>query len=365
MLEQTSSEGITKLSLRGRMSFMNERSNLLESISTTIKDYRSGEVPESTPDHVERWVKQFDTDAQIHILREIDHIFKTTYYSKAHFLTFFDEHINKKSDPYDFWRRANILEIQKKGNSQREILNLFDKVLKKQIGISFREMPPSDGPCVYIDDALFTGARIKDDLLPWIEKYDQDIVNLHILVIAVHRLGKWHCGESLKKKARSSGKNLRFKFWSSNEFENRIRYSSHSDVLWPVDIPDDVALKKYLEGGDPFPFVPRKDDGFPFSIFSSEGGRQVLERQFLNAGVKIRSSCSQNLKKFWRPLGFSHFGLGFGSMVVTFRNCPNNCPLALWWGDPKATPGNIMSKWYPLFQRKINTEDGDRDEFPF
>ena len=154
---------------------MNERSNLLESISTTIKDYRSGEVPESTPDHVERWVKQFDTDAQIHILREIDHIFKNTYYSKDHFLTFFDKHINKESDPYDFWRRANILEIQKKGNSQREILNLFDKVLKKQIGISFREMPPSDGPFVYIDDALFTGTRIKHDLLPWIEKHNQDI----------------------------------------------------------------------------------------------------------------------------------------------------------------------------------------------
>ena len=41
---KTLSGGITKLSLRGRMSFMKERSNLLESISTTIKDYRSGSL---------------------------------------------------------------------------------------------------------------------------------------------------------------------------------------------------------------------------------------------------------------------------------------------------------------------------------
>jgi hypothetical protein len=36
--------------------------------------------------------------------------------------------------------------------------------------------------------------------------------------------------------------------------------------------------------------------------------------------------------------------LGFGSTLVTFRNCPNNCPLAFWAGYP----------WYPLFQRKTN-----------
>jgi hypothetical protein len=38
--------------------------------------------------------------------------------------------------------------------------------------------------------------------------------------------------------------------------------------------------------------------------------------------------------------------LGFGSLIVTFRNCPNNTPLALWAGDP----------WYPLFPRITNTD---------
>jgi hypothetical protein len=36
--------------------------------------------------------------------------------------------------------------------------------------------------------------------------------------------------------------------------------------------------------------------------------------------------------------------VGFGALIVTFRNCANNCPLGFWVDDP----------WYPLFPRKTN-----------
>jgi hypothetical protein len=46
-------------------------------------------------------------------------------------------------------------------------------------------------------------------------------------------------------------------------------------------------------------------------------------------------------------LGFTGLRtLGFGSVIVTFRNCPNTCPLPFWAGDP----------WYPLFPRSTNTD---------
>ena len=64
-----------------------------------------------------------------------------------------------------------------------------------------------------------------------------------------------------------------------------------------------------------------------------------MESELLIAGVSIRD-LSQNPKDILPPLAFGPFGLGFGSMLVTFRNCPNNCPLALWWGDPDATSGH-------------------------
>ena len=53
-----------------------------------------------------------------------------------------------------------------------------------------------------------------------------------------------------------------------------------------------------------------------------------------------------------KPLGYSLFDPGFGSMFVTYRNCPNNCPLALWYGNPEYPSNHPFSRWYPLFPRK-------------
>jgi hypothetical protein len=86
------------------------------------------------------------------------------------------------------------------------------------------------------------------------------------------------------------------------------------------------------------------------NIFSSETNRQILEEEFTLAGIKINNAMSDDLskRKYWKPLGVSSFsGLGFGALVFSYRNCPNNTPLAFWWGD--WNEGNI---WYPLFQRK-------------
>ena len=101
-----------------------------------------------------------------------------------------------------------------------------------------------------------------------------------------------------------------------------------------------------------FPFEPRETGGrVAHTVFSSEENRQLLERELLLAGMHIRS-LSQNPSPALRPLGFSPFGLGFGSTIVTYRNCPNNAPLALWWGDPQAAPAHPFARWYPLVQRR-------------
>ena len=61
---------------------MSEREELLKSLSETIKDYRVGETSEPTPDHVARWVDQFDASVQLPILKEMDHVLTQTYLSK-------------------------------------------------------------------------------------------------------------------------------------------------------------------------------------------------------------------------------------------------------------------------------------------
>jgi hypothetical protein len=105
-----------------------------------------------------------------------------------------------------------------------------------------------------------------------------------------------------------------------------------------------------------FPLEPRAPGGTG-QFFSSETRRSVLEQAFLKAGLRIRS-FSANPHAALRPLGFSPFGVGFGSLFLSFRNCPNNAPLALWWGDHTKPSWHPFSKWYPLVPRKTYGDDG-------
>lgn len=341
---------------------MIKRIESLNSIANTISDYRAGELPRPTAEHVDRWVKQFDKSVQLPILRELDHVLKHTYFARAAVGQFFSEQISHKQlareQPHYYWQKAHFLEIQQHGSSQVEIRQLFGEALKAQCGLDIDNCGAIGGDYFYLDDVLFTGGRIGADLSSWITNTAPNQGTVHILVIAAHRFGEWKCAERLKEDAKNAGKDLVFNCWAALWVENRRKHRAASEVLWPAAIPDDAALRAYLAEEQKFPFELREPGGRPeHPIFSSEDGRQLLEREFLLAGMRIRS-FSQNPNKALRPLGFSPFGLGFGSMIVTYRNCPNNVPLALWWGDSKMGAGHPFSKWYPLLPRKTYTQQG-------
>jgi len=117
-------------------------------------------------------------------------------------------------------------------------------------------------------------------------------------------------------------------------------------VLRPVAIRDDEGVNAYVAGMRFPPNLRTAGHVGGNGIFSSDAGRQLLEEEFLKAGVRIRQMCP-HLNQYQRPLGNMILDtLGFGSLIVTFRNCPNNAPLAFWAGDP----------WYPLFQRTTNSD---------
>jgi len=348
---------------------MSERGDLLASIADTIKDYRAGEIAPPTPDHVDRWISQFDNAIQVPLLREIDHVLKQTYFSKSNVSEFFAKQIDHKKlagdKPCEFWRAVHMLDIQQDGHSQMEIRELFGEALKKQCGFEIDECGSAGGAFIYLDDVLFSGGRIGGDLAAWIEEEAPAKATVHILVIASHRLGEWQCTNRLKKAAMDTGKELELHCWAAIRFENRKSYRNKSEVLWPVEIPEDVALQAYIAEEHRFPFEPRQPGGkLENAIFSSEEGRQLLERELLLVGMRIRS-FSQNPSRLLRPLGFSAFGLGFGSMIVTFRNCPNNTPLALWWGDPNAALGHPFRNWCPLLPRKTYTQGVNFNDINF
>lgn len=334
---------------------MPERQDLLESIALTTADYRAGDLPRPTAQHVDRWVCQFGAEVQLPLLRELDHVLKQTYFSRAKVKCYFGRQITLAeitgNNPCDYWRSTNFLNIQQHGHSQAEILKLFGEALRTLCGLDINQCGADGGDFIYLDDVLFTGRRISTDLSSWLADAAPDQGKVLVLVLAAHRLGEWQIAQRLQDCAIAADKNIEFDFWAALHIENRKNYRATAEVLWPVAIPDDPALQAYMAEEQRFPFEPRPPGGaLEHPIFSSEDGRQLLERELLLAGMRIRSFC-QNPSRALRPLGFSPFGLGFGSLIVTYRNCPNNVPLALWWGDPEAGPNHPFSKWYPLLPR--------------
>lgn len=329
---------------------MTERRDLLASIAATTADYREGDNPVPTPDHVERWVNQFDADKQVPILREMDHVLKRTYFSRKGTREFlagvFQAEKLVGGDPCAFWKGVKFLDIQGGGASQKEMLALFSKVLNKNCGFDVAQCGVAPHTFVYLDDAIFTGNRVRRDLETWISNDAPADAKVHIITIALHSGGQYYANSKINEAARNAGKSIGFTWWRAIELEDRKAHTNSSDVLRPVAIPNDPAVQAYVASLRYPPHLRTAGHVGGKGIFSSDAGRQLLEQEFLKAGVRIRQMCP-NLGDTQRPLG--HMTLetpGFGSLIVTFRNCPNNAPLALWAGNP----------WYPLFPRTTNSD---------
>lgn len=332
---------------------MSEREDLLASIARTIKTYREGELPEPTPRHVNRWASQFTAANQVPFLREFDHVITQTFLTKDTVTNFLEKLVKNPKlvgvDPAGYWSRANFLRIQKAGQSQRGMVLLFGEALALQCGLDLVKCGSDGGDYIYLDDVLFTGGRIASDLEAWIADKAPAKAVVQVILIALHTSGHYYIKSNrLKKAIAASGKDIKIIFWRLLELENQRNRKNNSSVLWPAVIPTDPEVQAYVASEKRFPLEVRQPGG-ALGVFSSEAGRHLLEREFLIAGVKIRS-LTKTPKDFIRPLGIGSFGVGFGSMIATYRNCPNNCPLAMWWGDPDATSGALH--WYPLLSRK-------------
>jgi hypothetical protein len=324
-----------------------------KSIAATAADYRKNELDEPfTADHVLTWVDQFDAKDRLPTLAELSHVLRQTYFPEARVTKFLSGLVKNAKltgeDPAKFWKSAGVLDVQRGGSSQTELLERFNSVLQKQIGLDLEECEGTSNSFIYLDDAVFTGNRVLYDLQRWIENEAPQKARVDIVVLALHEGGDYYATQKLSEAAKHAGKTITTKMWSIRRIENRKAYKNSSEVLWPAKLPEgndeiDAYVQMLKDAG--YPPALRVQGGTPKdSVFSGEAGREALESSLLEAGVRVRSMCP-NLTDTARPLGYSKLStLGFGATVVTSRNCPNNCPLALWVSEP----------WYPLFRRKTN-----------
>lgn len=324
------------------------KDDLITSIAATTADYRQADGEIASPERVALWIENFDRPVQTPILQEMDHVLKKTYFSRYRTEKFLAGLFRTKKlvgdDPCDFWRGAQLLEIQSVGASQREMNALFRRILKDKCGFSINRDESSSDTFIYLDDAIFSGARVSSDIITWINENAPDKANIHVIVIAIHQ-NSYFYRNKIMECIKSSKKSIKIHWWKLVAFEDRKVNTDISDVLRPVEIPDDDLVKAYVETMRYPPHLRKAGHVGNEGVFSSDAGRQLLETEFLKAGVRIREMCP-NLNSYQRPLGNMVLEtLGFGSLVVTFRNCPNNAPLALWAGAP----------WQPLFPRATNS----------
>lgn len=334
---------------------MSKRKRLLKSIAETIADYREGDVPRRGPAEVEKWVSQFPEEVQDDILGEMDQLLSKTYISRKDMTSFLNGLATHEKfcdgNPKAFWKRANLLDIQQGGNSQREMLAMFGEILQQEVGLGPNDCGSDGGPFVYLDDGIFGGGRILKDLSAWVENTAPAECEVRIVVAALHTLDQYFVGKRIGELKTRTKKKISLSWWRIHEIENRRYFKNESDVLWPTEVPSGPLAEAYVR------YITEEEPKYKVELrngasvgkkkfFSSNKARTLLEQQFLIAGLEIRNKCP-NLPETARPLGATLLKtFGFGSTIVTFRNCPNNCPLALWVGDP----------WYPLFPRSTNSD---------
>lgn len=338
-----------------------ERQRLCESVANTISTYRQGEIEQRTAAHVDRWVSQFTPENQLDFLREFDYVIKQTFITKDVLTEWFKRAIHHPSilngkTAQVYWRSAHFLNLQKQGESQKELVDLFLKTAEHEVGETVLSGGNSEGDFFYLDDGIFSARKAIQDLSNWIKYEAPKKCRLYVLTAVKHTFGLYLLETEIKKTIVECGKTIGYTLAGAKgfNFENQKCYSHRSQVLWPSRLPDSEDFQDYKRTRQLNNFFARRA-GNQVLPFSSEAGRCLLEQEFLIAGAKIVNACVSP-KKSMKPLGFGPFEVGFGSLVATYRNCPNNCPLAMWWGN--ADSCNKAMSWIPLLPRKTYAESG-------
>lgn len=329
--------------------------NALNKIFGYLKDYENFESYMLNPDqsindkllhkHIEQWIAQFEDSEQEFIASTVVKLLENRYITKAEEMEFiedlFDNHLLNINNTMPF-----PLEIQGNGQSQRHLVQHYKKVFSQHPKITY-----SQDTVIYLDDFIFSGGRIYQDLTNWIPRQVKSH-RIYVAVIGYHS-GIWKKKKELQNKIQENNQknnlNSKLIFLESFELENRVFKKNESDVLWPmIKFFQDNEYQRYL---DP-KFNHR--DGFidtSYNLFDTNAERVKFENICLKYGFKIIERC-EKINKTTKPLGNSYFGYGFGGLVFNYRNCPNNTPLIFWWGSGDISKP-VYNQWYPLMPRNV------------
>ncbi len=311
--------------------------------------------------HVERWVHQFEPDEREVVVEGTKNLLTFGYFSRcrAHALVqqfLFDENVFTM-EPQIGWLDTKFLSIQRHGQSQTAANTLAADIMYKDDDLCINDCGTSPSQYVYLDDFLFTGNTLLYDLLQRLPNVEHPR-NLYVFLYGGHSQGLNYVRKRFYEHSVAE-------LWNLQIMCSTVCSNDPSGVyegLWPVDHQCDAATQSFIQRLQTHSLHTPRLFRSAFNhkrdrIFASNEQRHVVEKAFLRKGAYILSHC-QEPKHEMRPLGFEKLeSLGFGATLVSYRNVANNCPLALWWGDPEAPAGSPLRCWLPLFRRRGNRGD--------
>lgn len=338
---------------------------LYEQIATKLVDYRMGEISKIDESSIHNWINQFNIKKvyKYKILYELNYMLENFYYSRSKIkgilgtllvenkYGIFNKSITYKNEIKDI----TFINSEQKGSSQSELLKIVNEIMKEKYNIDINECQNSN-KYLYIDDCIFTGNTLINDLKRYVEKNNIKDSKIYIFTIVAYNKSFTYIDNKLEELFKE--RDIKFRRYHSREINNKNN-ASNIEVLNPKFI-EDVYVKKYISnlkgnictkglyynGSD----IYRKTEIINEKLFKDPKNRDVIEKVFTVYGCRIADEYLKNKSckdSSIRPLGFEKLlTLGFGSMFITYRNIANCCPLVLW----------ADSNWIPLIPRKTNKD---------
>jgi hypothetical protein len=298
----------------------------IEELASFVDQYRGARVPNAKK-HVRSWLQAFDEPDRVG--DELAQVLRSSFLTREQAASELGDWLTnpKKVSKglINSWDEATFLDIAERGGSQRDVLDLLDEeaAAKGEEPIRSRS---GDRVFVYADDVSVHGMRILNDLTSWATHDAPAEFDLLILLEWELAGQETYVTNELKTRARRAGRTGRIRWWCNEQF-------TRADCYSPSELPDNEELVAWREemGVEEIALRTGTATG---RFFSSDESRRRIESEFLIAGAKILANNRHlNPRKYMRPLGnaiWRNAPLGLGVPIVTWRNCPNSAPLALW-----------------------------------
>ena len=324
-------------------------------IATLISNFRYSELGFHLDSaHVHRWISQFDETDRYIILQETLHVLSRSYYKKDRLESFYNR-VLKYLNIWDTWNNVSFIDNQAKGQSQKQMMTELQRIAKEIYHIDLhitQSVDNTKGICIYIDDGLYTGCTIRDDLIKFLNTArDKEI---HIFLVVSYSNNKNFVENELQKIAIAGNNSIDFHV--EKKLNNIKNVLQNYDTVWPhkslLDIDRVRQYGNQIAAGRRTTYICH-DDSYTSNLFSFPEHDNVMSRAFLLKGLNIVDSINGGTS--FRPLGYdTNVSFGFGSFFATDINISNTCPLVLWWGSIDEKDNPALGNWYPLLPRRGN-----------